>query len=147
MIFKHSQNSLSRFDYCHYLCDEIFVSHPTFKDKYMEQQPSLSFANEIHSWLLSNVIWKLEKTYGGIIIQTIPVKSKNENAFCAVRVERKTDDRVFANMVHRAIVSVIEKSFSSVVIYYRLREKETLFEEGIFFFSNLTCSIKEKLYN
>ena len=131
MIFKQSQFKLSDFNYGDFICDEVFLSHPTIKDSYRQQQPFLNFANELHDWLLSKVIWELEGRFGGIRIQTIPVRSKNGDAFCAVRVDRKTDDRVFSDMVHRAIVSAIG-SFKWFVTYYRLREKEALFEEGNF---------------
>ena len=144
MILNQSKNPLRDFGYCEFICDEIFLSHEDYIDCYRELQPSLSFGNNLHDWLLRNVVWELEKTYGGILIETIPVKSKNGNAFCAVRVVRKKkdDDRVFANMVHRAIVDFIEHSFQpSFLIYYRLLGNETLFDEGKVYFSYINDDI------
>ena len=135
MIFRQSEFPLSRFGYCDFVCDEVFLSHLSYKDCYRQHLPSLSFGNELHDWLLRNVIWRLERKYGGILFETIPVKSKDGDAYCAVRVVRnkRDDDRVFANMVHRAIIGDIEQSFPTMFsIYYRLLENETLFQEGKF---------------
>ena len=119
MIFKQAFNPISCFDYRQFLCDEIFLSHPEYRDDY-RQKKSLTFAKELHSWLLAKVIYQLEIRFGAIRIETIPVKLKNDDAFCAVRVARVNSDRIFANMVHREIIHAIEilqKGFKPFCIY------------------------------
>ena len=133
MIFKQAFNPISCFDYRQFLCDEIFLSHPEYRDGYRQKKESLTFANELHSWLLEKVIFQLEIRFGAIRIETIPVKLKNDDAFCAVRVTRVNNDRIFANMVHREIIHAIEimqKGFKLCCIYYHLLENEKLFENG-----------------
>ena len=133
MILQQAFNLIKTFDYGQFLCDEIFLTHPDFRDGYRQKQGSLNFANELHFWLLEMVIFPLETRFGAIRIETIPVKTKNGDAFCVVRVARVNSDRVFANMVHREIIREIQ-SFATCdfCIYYRLLENETLFENGNF---------------
>ena len=132
MILNQKKNALKGFDLCQYICDEIFLSHDSFRNYYRQPDETTSFANDVHSWLLKNVIWRLERVYGAIRFDVVPVQSKDKDAFCAVHVSRTSDDRIFSNMVHRAMVEMIEQKFPSwsYGLHYRLLDNETLFEEG-----------------
>ena len=127
MIFEQKEYPLKYFGISRYICDEIFLSHDKFRNYYRHPDETTSFANDLHSWLLKKVIRPLEREYGAIRFEVVPVRSKDQVAFCAVHVSR-TSDRIFANMVHRAMIDILHNF--DFVVYYRLQDNEILFEEG-----------------